>query len=855
MASNLLIVESPSKAKTLKKYLGKDFEILASYGHVRDLVPKSGAVDPNDNFRMQYELIDRNAKHVDAIARAVKLADNVLLATDPDREGEAIAWHLSEILKSRKALKDKTLKRVVFYEITEGAVKEAVRNPRNISMDLVNAQQARRALDYLVGFNLSPLLWKKIRRGLSAGRVQSPALRLICEREAEIEKFQSQEYWTIHFDAQKDRVGFTARLTHFNGEKLDQFAVGNAEREAEIRRFLDEHGKGHAKAVEIEKKRKLRSPAAPFTTSTLQQEAVRKLGFTTDRTMKVAQSLYEGVNVGKDVTGLITYMRTDSVTLSKEALTEMRGYILKSYGADYLPKAPIQYRSSSKNAQEAHEAIRPTSISRTPESVARFLNDEQRKLYEMIWKRAISSQMTPAQFDTVAVDFSVGGAGNLFRATGQTMIFPGFYAVYHEDQDDAVEEEEKRLPAFEKNDSVAIDKLYGEQHFTQPPPRYSEASLVKALEQYGIGRPSTYASIISTLQRREYVVLDKKRFMPTDVGRVVNKFLSEHFAHWVDYEFTAKMEDELDDISNGKEEWVPVLEKFWKEFSAQVGEKESVSRKDVTQEALEETCPKCGKHHLTIRLGRRGRFIGCAGYPDCDYTRNLDGQDGGEAAKREIGTDPGSGKLIQLLQGPFGPYVQLGEMEGDKKPKRVSVPKNVVPDNVDLDIALQLLALPRDLGPHPEGAKKVVAAIGRFGPYVSHDGQFKSIPKDESVFDISLDRAVALLKEPKAFNARGALKVLGKHPEDNQPVALYSGRYGPYVKHGKVNATLPDEGMIATVTLDEAVELLAAKAGKGGKRKASTARAAPKSKVKAAAKTATKASSRKAKSKSKSKKG
>src|SRR5512140_2668757 len=814
MTSHLLIVESPSKAKTLKKYLGKDFEILASYGHVRDLVPKSGAVDPDDNFRMKYELIDRNAKHVEAIAKAVKLADTILLATDPDREGEAIAWHLSEILKSRKALKDKNVRRVVFYEITEGAVKDAVKHPRAISMDLVNAQQARRALDYLVGFNLSPLLWKKIRRGLSAGRVQSPALRLIVERELEIEAFKSQEYWTIHFDSQKDRLPFTARLTHFDGEKLEQFSVGNGEREAQIRQFLEQHGKGAAKVVEIEKKRKLRSPAAPFTTSTLQQEAVRKLGFTTDRAMKVAQSLYEGVTVGKVVTGLITYMRTDSVTLSKEAITEMRGYIQKTYGADYLPKSPVEYRSSSKNAQEAHEAIRPTSIARTPESVFPYLNDEQRKLYEMIWKRAIASQMTPAQFDTVAVDFTVGGDGNVFRATDQTMVFPGFFAVYHEDQDDAVEEEDKRLPAFDAGDAVKIEKLYGEQHFTQPPPRYSEASLVKALEQYGIGRPSTYASIISTLTKREYVILDKKRFTPTDVGRVVNKFLSEHFAHWVDYEFTAKMEDELDDISNGKEEWVPVLEKFWKDFSAQIGEKESVSRKEVTQEALEEMCPKCGKQQLTIRLGRRGRFIGCAGYPDCDYTRNLDGQEGGEAAKREIGVDPENGKLIQLLQGPFGPYIQLGEPEGDKKPKRVSVPKNIAPEAVEMAIALQLLALPRDLGAHPETGKKVVAAIGRFGPYVSHDGNFKSIPKDESVFDITPERAVALLKEPKSFNARGALKVLGKHPDDNQPVALYSGRYGPYVKHGKVNATLPDEKMVNTVTLEEAVELLAAKAGR-----------------------------------------
>ena len=826
MASNLLIVESPSKAKTLKKYLGKDYEILASYGHVRDLVPKTGAVDPDDNFRMKYELIERNAKHVDAITKAVKNADTVLLATDPDREGEAIAWHLSEILKNRKALKDKKLKRVVFYEITEGAVKDAVLHPRGISMDLVNAQQARRALDYLVGFNLSPLLWKKIRRGLSAGRVQSPALRLIVERELEIERFTSQEYWTLHFDAQKARIPFTARLTHFKGEKLDQFAVGNAEREAQIRAFLEENGKGLAKVKEVEKKRKLRSPAAPFTTSTLQQEAVRKLGFSTDRAMKVAQSLYEGVAVGRVVTGLITYMRTDSVTLSKEALAEMRGYITKNFGSDYLPKAPIEYRSTSKNAQEAHEAIRPTSIQRTPESVAPYLNDEQRKLYEMIWKRAIASQMTPAKFDTVAVDFTVGGGGNIFRATGQTLVFPGFLSVYHEDQDDAVEEEDKRLPAFDPGESVKIEKLYGEQHFTQPPPRYSEASLVKALEQYGIGRPSTYASIISTLVNREYVVLDKKRFVPTDVGRVVNKFLTEHFAHWVDYEFTAKMEDELDDISNGKEQWVPVLEKFWKDFSAQVGEKESVSRKDVTQEQLEEMCPKCGKHHLAIRLGRRGRFIGCAGYPDCDYTRNLDGAESTEPAKRELGADPESGKAIYLMHGPFGPYVQLGEPEGDKKPKRVSVPKNIAPDAVTLETALRLLALPRDLGAHPDDGKKVVAAIGRFGPYVSHDGQFKSIPKDESVFDIALDRAVALLKEPKAFGARGALKVLGKHPQDGQPVALYSGRYGPYVKHGKVNATLPDEGMINTVTLEQALELIAAKSNKGKSGKARMKKAA-----------------------------
>ena len=820
MASNLLIVESPSKAKTLKKYLGGDFEILASYGHVRDLVPKTGAVDPDDDFRMKYEIIDRNAKHVDAIARAVKDADTVLLAPDPDREGEAIAWHLSEILSAKRALKGKKVKRVVFYEITEGAVKDAVKHPRDISMELVNAQQARRALDYLVGFNLSPLLWKKIRRGLSAGRVQSPALRLIVEREIEIENFRSREYWTIHLDSEKARTPFTAKLTHFKGEKLDQFSVNDAARNEEITRFLESHAKGVAKVADIERKRKLRSPAPPFTTSTLQQEAVRKLGFSTDRAMKVAQSLYEGVSLGKAVTGLITYMRTDSVSLSKEAVAEIRGYITKHFGSDYLPKSPVAYKSTARNAQEAHEAIRPTSVARTPESVAPFLNEDQRKLYEMIWKRALSCQMTPAKFDTVAVDLTAGGAGNVFRATGQTMVFPGFFAVYHEDEDDAVEEEDKRLPALEKGDIVPIVRLHGEQHFTQPPPRYSEASLVKALEQYGIGRPSTYASIISTLVNREYAVLEKKRFQPTDVGRVVNKFLTEHFAHWVDYEFTAKLENELDDISNGKEEWVPDLERFWKDFSAQVGEKESVSRKEVTQEVLEELCPKCNAHKLTIRLGRRGRFIGCSGYPECDYTRNLDGSgDSAEGpAKRDIGVDPRTKKAITLLQGPFGWYFQLGDPEGDKKPKRVSLPKNVAPEAATLEIALKMLALPRDLGAHPETAKKVVANIGRFGPYVNHDGQFKSIPKDENVFDISLERAVALLKEPKSPGGRGALRVLGKHPEDGQAVALYSGKYGPYVKHGKVNATLPDKDAIDSISLEEALALLAAKAkGKGKK--------------------------------------
>ena len=826
MAANLLIVESPSKAKTLKKYLGNDYEILASYGHVRDLVPKTGAVDPDDDFRMDYQIIDRNAKHVDSIAKAVKLADNVLLATDPDREGEAIAWHLAEILHSKRLLKNKTLKRVVFYEITKSAVQEAVGRPRDILMPLVNAQQARRALDYLVGFNLSPVLWKKIRRGLSAGRVQSPALRLIVEREIEIENFKPQEYWTLHLDTRKGAQPFTARLAQFKGEKVTQFSVGNEKQQQEILEFLDKHAKGEAQVASIEKKRKQRFPAAPFTTSTLQQEAVRKLGFSTDRTMKVAQNLYEGIDIGEGTVGLISYMRTDSVSLSNEALTDTRGYIGKQSGKDYLPGKPVEYVNNSKNAQEAHEAIRPTSIDRTPESLRGHMNEDQRRLYEMIWKRTVASQMTPAQFDTVAVDIAVGGKANLFRATGQTMVFPGFYAIYHEDQDDAEEEGESKLPALKDDEKLPIDKLYGEQHFTQPPPRYTEASLVKTLEEHGIGRPSTYASIIQTLLAREYVLLDKKRFTPTDVGRVVNKFLTEHFTRWVDYDFTAKLEDQLDDISNGKVEWKPVLEDFWKDFSRQVEEKSHASVARPTTEFIDEHCPKCGKQ-LTRKLGKRGFFIGCSGYPECDFTRNEEGAAGdGNSGPVLVGTFT-DGQDMLLLQGPFGPYVQLGAAGTDgKKPKRVSLPQGVTPETLTSEMAAKLLSLPRDLGAHPESGKKVTVNIGRFGPYIAHDGGFKSIPRTDSIFEIELDRAVELLAQPKS-EGRGAPagKVLGKHPADNEPVTVHDGRYGPYVKHGKINATLPAGMNATTVTLDEAVSLIAEKAAKGPSSRKSTGKA------------------------------
>jgi DNA topoisomerase-1 len=625
MPSSLLIVESPSKAKTLKKYLGKDFEILASYGHVRDLVPKQGAVDTEHDFKMKYQLIERNAKHVDAIAKAVKLADNVYLATDPDREGEAIAWHLAEILKSKKLLAKKNVKRVVFHEITQSAVLAAVANPRDILMPLVNAQQARRALDYLVGFNLSPLLWRKIRRGLSAGRVQSPALRLICEREIEIDAFKTQEYWSIHFDSHKGKQKFSAKLYQHKGEKLNQFSVGTETAHAEIVDYLKKSGSDKATVVQVDKKRKQRHASAPFTTSTLQQEAVRKLGFTTDRAMRVAQQLYEGVDTGGGAVGLITYMRTDSVILANEAVAEIRDYITAQFDPDYLPKLPVQYKSKSKNAQEAHEAIRPTSILRTPDDVRAFLTADQAKLYEMIWKRALACQMSPAKFDTVSLDLAVADQGTLFRASGQTLVFPGFIAVYQEGADDQEEEGESKLPPMETGDQLPIDKLYGEQHFTQPPPRYTEASLVKDLEEHGIGRPSTYASIISTLQAREYVNLDKKRFFPTDVGSVVNKFLTEHFTRYVDYDFTAKLEDQLDSISTGEKEWIPVLTDFWKGFSQQIDEKKNIERKDLTHEQLDEACPKCGKP-LSVRLGKRGKFVGCSGYPECDFTRSMDGE-------------------------------------------------------------------------------------------------------------------------------------------------------------------------------------------------------------------------------------
>ncbi len=656
---NLVIVESPAKAKTIKKYLGADFEVLASYGHVRDLLPKEGAVDPAHDFAMSYELIEKNAKHVAAIVTAMKKAEALYLATDPDREGEAISWHVYEVLLEKKALKDKPVHRVVFHEITKSAVQAAVNHPRAISMELVNAQQARRALDYLVGFNLSPLLWRKIRRGLSAGRVQSPALRMIVEREEEIEKFVSQEYWNIVAESSAESQDFTAKLIHYKGEKLEQFSITAADQADTIKKDLEDAAKGKLRVVRVEKKQRKRNPAAPFITSTLQQEAARKLGFTAQRTMRTAQQLYEGVDTGQGAVGLISYMRTDSVNLAAEAIAEIRHLIGERYGKNNLPDEPRAYKTKAKNAQEAHEAIRPTSVIRSPDSLKEFLNPEQYKLYDLIWKRTVASQMIHATIDTVAVDLECGDKG-LFRANGSVVVDPGFMLVYKEGVDDSKSDDEERmLPALEEGQTVDLKQLICHQHFTEPPPRYSEASLIKVLEEYGIGRPSTYAAIIYTLQHREYVVLETKRFKPTDVGRIVNKFLTMHFTQYVDYDFTAKLEDELDEIACGEKEWIPLLRHFWQPFKNQVDDvAETVKRSDVTQEALDEKCPECEKP-LSIRLGRHSRFIGCTGYPDCSYTRSLD-EDKDSAISANIvegRTCPQCSGPLLLKTGRYGKFI------------------------------------------------------------------------------------------------------------------------------------------------------------------------------------------------------
>jgi DNA topoisomerase I len=842
---DVVVVESPAKAKTINKYLGKGYTVLASYGHVRDLPPKEGSVRPDEDFAISWEVEGKANKRLQDIIKAVKGAEHLYLATDPDREGEAISWHVQEVLKQRHALKGVDVKRVVFNEVTKSAVQDAFKHPRELDRELVDAYLARRALDYLVGFTLSPVLWRKLPGSRSAGRVQSVALRLICEREAEIEIFRPREYWSIEVEfATPSGDRFTARLTHLNGKRLERFDLSD---EKTAREAADVIARQTGFSVrEVERKQVRRNPPPPFTTSTLQQEASRKLGMTASRTMRIAQRLYEGVDIEGDAVGLITYMRTDGVSLSNEAIDAVRRLIGEDYGDRYRPDEARIYRTQAKNAQEAHEAIRPTDMFRRPNQVTRHLDDEQRRLYELIWKRAVASQMSTALIDQVGVDVTSPAGDVVLRATGSTVAFDGYLALYSEDLDDPTEDEEnRRLPPLKERDALDRREIKPEQHFTQPPPRYSEASLVKKLEELGIGRPSTYASIIQVLQDRNYVRIDKKRFIPEDRGRLVTAFLSQYFERYVEYDFTAGLENQLDDISGGRIAWKKVLEDFWRDFSAAIGGTKDLKISDVIS-ALDESlgkhffpdpgtgkdprlCPVCGAGRLGLKLGRFGAFIGCSNYPDCKFTRPLgiENGDGAESSSpRELGNDPETLVPVTVKKGPYGFYVQLGEANGEEKPKRASIPKGMSPADIDLDKALRLLALPRDLGRHPENGEMITAAIGRFGPYLKHGKEYRSLPKDDDVLSIGLNRAVSLLAEPKP-QRRGMptpIKSLGPHPSDGAPVNVFSGRYGPYVSHGGVNATLRDVSP-EEVTLQQAIDLLAARPQPAGKRRAAAPKA------------------------------
>jgi DNA topoisomerase-1 len=759
MAKNLLIVESPAKAKTINKYLGKDFTVLASYGHVRDLVPKEGAVDPANGFAMRYDLIEKNERHVDAIAKAAKGAEHLFLATDPDREGEAISWHIAEILKERGLLKDKTLQRVVFTEITPRAIKEAMNHPRAIAVNLVDAQQARRALDYLVGFNLSPVLWRKVQRGLSAGRVQSPALRMIVEREEEIEAFIAREYWSIEAECTHPSQPFTAKLNKLDGRKFEQFTVTDGDTAEAARERIVRAASGALHVTDVVSKERKRRPAAPFTTSTLQQEASRKLGFTTKRTMQVAQKLYEGVAIGDEegTVGLISYMRTDSVNLSGEALSELRDVIARDFGTHALPDKPNVYVTKSKNAQEAHEAVRPTSALRTPAQVARYLSDDERRLYELIWKRAVASQMVPATLNTVSVDLAAGSEHS-FRASGTTVVDPGFLAVYEEGKDTRAKDDEdegRKLPAMKIGDRVPLERIHADQHFTQPPPRFTEASLVKTLEEYGIGRPSTYASIIQTLLFRKYVEMESRSFRPSDVGRAVSNFLSGHFTQYVDYDFTAKLEDELDAVSRGEEEWVPLMERFWAPFKQLVDEKtESVDRSEAS-------------------------------------------------GARELGIDPKSGKPVSVRLGRYGPYAAIGstaETE-EEKPTFASLRPGQSMHTISLADALELFKLPRKLGQSND--EEVSVGIGRFGAFAKRGSVYASLKKEDDPYTIDLAHAVFLIDEKEEIARNRIIKAF-----DGSAIQVLNGRYGPYISDGKLNGRIPKDREPASLTLAEVVQLM-----------------------------------------------
>ncbi|MFS0709363.1 type I DNA topoisomerase [Brevundimonas phoenicis] len=847
---NLVIVESPAKAKTINKYLGSDYKVLASYGHVRDLPSKDGSVLPDDDFAMHWEVDAKASKRLSEIAEAAKAADRVILATDPDREGEAISWHVLEILNKKKALKDTDVQRVTFNAITKSAVLEAMANPRQLDMELVDAYLARRALDYLVGFNLSPVLWRKLPGARSAGRVQSVALRIVVDREMEIEKFKAQEYWSVEADLIADSPPFTARLVKHNGKRVQRLDIVS---EAMAMAAREAVHSGDFTIKSVEKKPAKRSPAPPFTTSTLQQEAARKLGFTAQRTMQAAQKLYEGVD---DTGGLITYMRTDGVYVTPEGITQAREAIGQRFGPAYVPAEPRYYKTKAKNAQEAHEAIRPTNILRSPDTL-RLENDLQR-LYELIWKRMIASQMESARLDRTTVEIETPDGQTGLRATGQVVAFDGFIAAYEEGRDEkqkgAEEDEDEggRLPALKEGAKAKVEAIRTDQHFTEPPPRFSEATLVKKLEELGIGRPSTYASILTTLRDREYVRMDKNRFFPEDKGRLVTAFLEQFFAKWVEYDFTAALETQLDEVSAGDLDWKTLLRRFWQDFHAATqaaGELRTTAILDHLNEALgphifpdkgdgsdPRECPLCHQGQLSLKTSRFGAFIGCSRYPECKYTRPVASPDaadsGAESGDRELGVDPATGQPVHLKIGRFGPYVETTPPDADK-PKRSSLPKGWSPASIDLEKALRLLSLPRDVGPHPEDGKMITASLGRYGPFVAHAGTYANVADIEEVFDVGLNRAVALLAEKRAGRAGRAsaaapLKELGAHPETGEAVQVMAGRYGPYVKSGKINATLPKGTAPEDMTMEAALPLLAAKAGAAPKKKAPAKKAAAK---------------------------
>ena len=862
---NVLIVESPGKVKAINKYLGSDYKVLASFGHIRDLPSKDGSVKPDDDFSMVWDVDARAASKIKDIAAAVKGADKLILATDPDREGEAISWHILEVLKSKNLIGKMPVERVAFNAITKTAVLEAIQHPREINQELVDAYLARRALDYLVGFTLSPVLWRKLPGARSAGRVQSVALRLVVEREQEIEAFRAQEYWSIDADLSATGGSFQTRLVQLDGKKIEKLSLTN---QADADRAVAAIKAQSFSVASVEASPVRDNPKPPFKTSTLQQEASRKLGFNAKRTMQIAQGLYEGVELDGDVTGLITYMRTDGITMVGEAINEAREVIASRYGQKYVPGSARTYTNNAANAQEAHEAVRPTSFARTPEQMAKFLDADAARLYELVWKRAMASQMESAQLERTTVEVLSADKKITLRATGTVTLFDGYQVLYQEGQDDADDESGSRLPKLAAGDATSVDSINPAQHFTEPPPRYSEASLVKKMEELGIGRPSTYASILSTLRDRAYVKMDRQRFIPEDKGRLVTTFLNSFFKRYVAYDFTADLEEKLDEISGGKLEWKTLLRNFWTEFSAAVGETKDLKIRDVIDEldsvlsnhifpAGEEgldprKCPSCENGRLNLKLGRFGAFVGCTNYPDCKFTRQLGAKPGeGDAGPVEIGLFPDSEDMITLRTGRFGPYVQRGE--GDK-PKRSGLPKGTDKSDVDLELAVKLLNLPREVGIHPEDGKKITSNFGRFGPYVYHDGIYASLPSPEDVFEIGLNHAVTLIAEKKAKGPgrRGAqqLKDLGAAP-DGKPIKVLKGKFGPYVSDGETNATLPEGTEPDAVTMEQALALIAERAAKGGKKKKPAKAAKPKAekavkKAKAAPKkAATKTSSKK----------